>query len=621
MMNLQIQAHDGPAQLATLNTSTNNIHLPTLLYPQTKRINPPIFAEGILHTGKTKNETGKFCLCIGQNFFQKQDKTCTDQLFLQSYLFYPKDMNASFHQQSIEYSTENKQGSVFFLPSGTENLTSLSHPDQPTIYVVGSATQLFKKQKDFLKLITTLREKIGPNHIIYLPAVAEPMNIALLSYLGINLFDASRAILAARDQTLFFPTGNIHRKHLQKLPCSCPACHNVSNPKTMEFDTILLHNYYQLHHELQRIHHAIQNNTLRELVEQRVRNHPHHASLLHLLDINYYHYLEKHTATQTKKRVITTTRDGLFRPEIRRFQHRVLHRFQPPAHANILLLLPCSAKKPYSFSKSHRRIQRVIHSIKNYRCIQEMIITSPLGLVPRELELIYPASSYDIAVSGDWYEDEKHMIQEQMNLYLQNHTYDEIILHLPKSLNDIVSNMIPNAINTTEDHQPTSKEALTLLSQTLQPMIKTKSKISAATRNIENINALASYQFGIKTASMLLENTRITGKYPYQRIMDTSNTQLGMITAERGFISLTLDGAKRIESSGTYWVEISGDFTLKGSVFAPGVIDADANIRKGDEIIVLQNHVLKGVGVAQMDGETMKKAMSGEAVKIRHTIH
>jgi len=152
-------------------------------------------------------------------------------------------------------------------------------------------------------------------------------------------------------------------------------------------------------------------------------------------------------------------------------------------------------------------------------------------------------------------------------------------------------------------------------------MIKTKSKISAATRNIENINALASYQFGIKTASMLLENTRITGKYPYQRIMDTSNTQLGMITAERGFISLTLDGAKRIESSGTYWVEISSDFTLKGSVFAPGVIDADANIRKGDEIIVLQNHVLKGVGVAQMDGETMKEAMSGEAVKIRHTIH
>ncbi len=621
MMNLQLHMSNGPATLATLNTSKNTIQLPALLYPHTKRIKPPSFAEGILHSLETKPKTEKFTLCIGKTIFQKQDKTCEKQPFLQTYLFYPKAMQSSFHQDSLKYSKENQQGGIFFIPGGTENLCQLPQSEQSIIYTVGSATQLFNKQKTFITFISNLKENIGPNHIIYSPSLAEPMNLALLSYLGIQLFDASRAILAARNQTLFFPTGNIQQKKLKQIPCSCPICKHLSNPKKMEFDDLLLHNYYQLTDELSLIHHAIQQNTLRELVEQRVRNHPHHASLLHLMDIDHYPYLEKHTATQTKKRVMTTTRDGLFRPEIRRFQHRVIHRYQPPSHAKILLLLPCSAKKPYSFSKSHRRIQRVIHSLKNHRIIQEMIITSPLGLVPRELELIYPASSYDIAVSGDWYEDEKQMIREQFETFLQQHHYEDIILHLPKNLADIISTVIPNPVYTTDEHHPTSKEALTKLSQTLKQIINTKPKITAANRKIENINATASYQFGSKTASLLLKDTRITGKYPYQRIMNQSNTQLGMITLERGFISLTLDGAKRIESSKTYWVEIADDFTLKGSVFAPGVIDADPNIRKGDEIIVLQNHTLQGVGVAQMNAETMKQAKSGEAVKIRHSIH
>ena len=44
-----------------------------------------------------------------------------------------------------------------------------------------------------------------------------------------------------------------------------------------------------------------------------------------------------------------------------------------------------------------------------------MIITSPLGLVPRELELIFPAQQYDIPVTGHWFEDELAMIKEGIN--------------------------------------------------------------------------------------------------------------------------------------------------------------------------------------------------------------
>jgi archaeosine synthase len=93
-----------------------------------------------------------------------------------------------------------------------------------------------------------------------------------------------------------------------------------------------------------------------------------------------------------------------------------------------------------------------------------------------------------------------------------------------------------------------------------------------------------------------------------------------MLTDKRGMISLTMDGAKRLESIHQYYVEISDDFTLKGSVFAPGIIDSDPAIRKGDETLVFQKGVLKGVGVAQMSGYEMIHRMSGKAVDIRHHI-
>ena len=116
-----------------------------------------------------------------------------------------------------------------------------------------------------------------------------------------------------------------------------------------------------------------------------------------------------------------------------------------------------------------------------------------------------------------------------------------------------------------------------------------------------------------------MKNCVVKGKYPYQKIMH-NNTQIGMVTEERGFISLTIQGAERLIKSNEYWVEIYDDFKLKGSVFSPGVKNSDERIRIGDEVIILQKGNLQGVGVALMNGEEMKYSSYGEAVKIRHKI-
>jgi archaeosine synthase len=88
----------------------------------------------------------------------------------------------------------------------------------------------------------------------------------------------------------------------------------------------------------------------------------------------------------------------------------------------------------------------------------------------------------------------------------------------------------------------------------------------------------ARFQFG-EGGDALLEGCAISGNYPYSRI-SLGNKQLGLLTPERGMISLTLDGAEKLASKGLNLVEIE-DFDLTGNLFAKGVKKADPIIRIG----------------------------------------
>ncbi len=60
--------------------------------------------------------------------------------------------------------------------------------------------------------------------------------------------------------------------------------------------------------------------------------------------------------------------------------------------------------KPYSKSRSHRKFRKIIRNAaqKWNKFISEIIITSPIGLAPRELEEVFPVAHYDISVTGEW---------------------------------------------------------------------------------------------------------------------------------------------------------------------------------------------------------------------------
>src|SRR3989442_12245444 len=92
--------------------------------------------------------------------------------------------------------------------------------------------------------------------------------------------------------------------------------------------------------------------------------------------------------------------ESLTRPEIVRFRRRIRERYGKPPSARVLVLPPCSARKPYSTSRSHRRFRDAILASADPSAGHEVIVTSPLGLIPRELERFYPPGADDIPGPG-----------------------------------------------------------------------------------------------------------------------------------------------------------------------------------------------------------------------------
>ena len=614
-MQFSVKKRDGPAKLGELLIGNKKVVTPNILFINTPRFKPPDFADLVVTNKNIKTE--KPTLKIMESIFSPLNCESNDEIQLSRYMTYQKDLPDELHLAAMKlYKKRKEHCNIIY--GNKEIINDLLKNNSASFFIVGNTVQLFHQQSEFVDFITELREKIGNQRIIYLPCVGDPTNLALLTYIGIDLFDSVSAILAARTRNLLFSTGKYNVNNLEEATCSCPACSKFkSKPYEMNFQQILSHNYFALLDEIRKVRNAIFIGNLRELVEIRVRTDPSLTALLRFLDQDHYNFVEERTAIIRKNRLIATTKDALHRVEIKRFQERIINRYKKPESTKILLLIPCSAKKPYSFSKSHQKFKKILYNLRNPQIIHEVIITSPLGIVPRELELTYPASAYDIPVTGCWDEDEKKMIRELLRRFIEFNRYEKVILHLPRVVRKIIEGIVKEPVDTEIESSPTSYESLERLSDVLKKTTESYEKIKPSIRKKEDMKSLASYQFGEEIANELLKDCIIKGKYPYQKIIQ-NNTQIGMITKERGLISLTIDGAKILAKYGKYWVKIHDDFTLKGSVFAPGIIDADKSIRISDEVSVLKNNKLCAVGVAQMNGSEMRESTHGEAVKIRH---
>src|SRR3989441_8579122 len=352
---------------------------------------------------------------------------------------------------------------------------------------------------------------------------------------------------------------------------------------------------------------------LREHVERRLATAPGNRAVVRHLARGAGGRAERYTPVAGGA-MLAYARASLTRPEIARFRRRIRERYANPPSARVLLLLPCSARKPYSASRSHRRFRDAIWSSANPSVVHEVIVTSPLGLIPRELERFYPARASDIPVTGDWSHDEAAIVAEDLQAYVAANRYDTVVAHLGAEA-PIVKAILPHAILTAKD-RPTSDESLASLTRSLTDSTASLSRVPAGIRFAEEMSNVARFQFG-DAGLGLSKGATFRGRFPDVRVI-RDGRQVAMHT-RRGMLSLTLKGVAILSEADAYWVEIE-DFIPKGNIFAVGVVDAAPEIRPGDEVVIRHAREVRAVGTARLNPREMIDSERGEAVHVRHAI-
>ncbi|WP_400234715.1 DUF5591 domain-containing protein [Methanomethylophilus alvi] len=472
-------------------------------------------------------------------------------------------------------------------------------PDDSEVVVVPNA---FDVKGDFRRMVDQVmkaRKAAGFGRVLVMLGIAEPANLALLSYMGVDVVDDSFCRAAGINGVSLIPEGNV------------ASDEDCSEDNVSELDR-----------EAAKVARFIGAGRLRELVDQRSFSSADEVAALRIFDAEGYGYQEECCST-TGCRFSCNTVQALRRPDIARYQKVLSERYVVPSHKKVLLLLPCSAKKPYHTSKTHKLFASAIHTASHDTLVHEVIVTSPLGIVPRELDAMYPANSYDIPVTGEWKCEEKATIRRMLKELLEKGHYEKIVCHLGEDA-ELVEGLCDGMVETVVG-DPVSPKSLENLDKALRDATKGMEPVDYLVDRREAIRSVLSFQFGKDVADAIMdENTYGIGKFPYWKVFreDPENrqkkTQLCMMSLERGMFSLTMDGAEIIAGMGRNIVEMQ-DFELKGSLFAIGVDKADHGLRIGDEAIVVCGGKVRGVGVAAMCGAEMEQMKRGIAVKMRHS--
>ena len=467
--------------------------------------------------------------------------------------------------------------------------------DSVEMVVVPNAYELRKDPRRIVDAVVRLREACGFGRLLCMLGIGEPSTVALLSYMGVDVFDDSLPRAAGLEHVLLMPEAEV----------------------AMGDGDVVGANIDYMVAEIAKTRMFIEADRLRELADQRSFSSPSNVALLRLYDQNAYQYAEE-TCSTVGCRFSCNSTQALRRPDLKRYRDR-MGSYRKPEHKRILLLLPCSAKKPYHISKTHRAFASAIHTAQHDTLVHEVIVTSPLGMVPRELDACYPANSYDIPVTGEWKCEEKAMIRKMVgDLIAQG--YDKVICHLGEDY-ELVEGLAEMECTVVGD--PTSPKSLENLDKALRAAAKGMETVDYLVDRNNLARGLLEFQFGRDIADLLMDgDTYAIGKFPYWKFIrevDGKKIQMGMMTPERGMVSLTLEGAEVLAKAGYATVEIM-DFELKGNLFAVGVVRADPRIRIGDEAVIVCNGEVRGVGVAEMCGREMTDLKRGIAVKVRHKV-
>ena len=493
------------------------------------------------------------------------------------------------------------------------------------LVIWSNARQCMADSQGFVRSAIDLRSSLGPSPVVWAPRVATPGRLAFLHSLGIDLLDTIEGVRrASAGEWVYAEAEDVTPEmRLDHGLCNCRSCVNATDGLEQRVGHVL-HQYQQ---EEARVRSYLAARRLRELVEIRAGPEPRRGEWLRHADTLGFDFLEQHAPVVGHGTRPYGTRESLGRPEVRRFVRRFLEHYAPPPAKRVLVLVPCSYTKPYASSPTHRKFSRCLASAGRADLAHVVSVTSPLGLVPRELESVYPARHYDIPVTGSWDEVERDRVREALRCMRERGKYTRILVHLPAHEYRWLSDLLPESDDvrwTVSGERTTAPDSLAALTREARNAgLDAPSGIGPMSVVRQELESIARFQFTAPIASHLFEGrVRLSGRPWFQHLFSEDHHELATWKEETGLWRLTVPGAERIfPVAEDHGVEVHDGIDLRGDLFAPGAIRGGRAVRVGGDVILHRDHRVLGVGEAQVPGTWMGQVPRGIIVKVRHRAH
>lgn len=470
------------------------------------------------------------------------------------------------------------------------------------LYPIGAVVPLMESYhyKDLVDVVMNSVAHLPDNKPRHLMGAGHPMIFALAAAMGCDLFDSAAYILYAEDDRLLSTRGTYKLENLQEMPCSCEVCTKYTPDdlramdKKERRDLIAIHNLHVSFAELRLVRQAIYEGSLMELVEERCRVHPQLLNAYRQL-ANYMDDMEKYDPRSKKSAFFFTGPESLYRSEVKRHMNKLR---EMPKKRDLVILPP--SRKPYSKFISGKLGEFYIYGSERELDLEDtdfMVLDIPFGLVPLDIDEVYPLSQNESPKIKDV--DSIEFIEDFISEFVEY--YDQTLIH-SKVIKDL-------EIGLYNKHSQSDE-------------------IRFKKDDLRKIKAIADYQFGVGAGEALfkgnikIEKSKKTGKI--RHIYD-EGVIIANMRASDSFLVLSKEGAKRLHNSMPYpenRVVVNEDsvpFARDGkSVFAKFVVDCDENIRSNDEVLIVsEDDELLAYGKALLCAHEMGDFNTGQAVKTR----
>ncbi len=148
------------------------------------------------------------------------------------------------------------------------------------------------------------------------------------------------------------------------------------------------------------------------------------------LEPNNYSFIPKFPKDK-QERLVGVSVKLINHPHFNVWQDYLSRLYHRPSSKDIAFFLPCSKRKPYYKSITHRVIRRALTGFSWYKRLHFIVISNP-GVIPIEFSNMYPFNAYD------WNEkfEKPHIMKEYIKInteriinYLKRNNYNKIIAY------------------------------------------------------------------------------------------------------------------------------------------------------------------------------------------------